>query len=74
MFNTSIQPLCICCDSVRVDVPACGRNCQLAGRDCRPFPHPLDIIVDHLVDDDAPVVVLAAPAIRSVSRLLTSGK
>ena len=51
--STSVQPFYLCCDSSWVDLPDCGRNCQLAVSDNQPIPHSLAIILGHLMGNDA---------------------
>ena len=51
--STSGQSFYLCCHSGRVDVPNCSWNCQLAVGDNHPIPHPLAIILGHLMGHDA---------------------
>ena len=72
--STSVQPFYLCGDSGRVDMSNCGWNCQLAVVTISQF------LTHWLLSWVAswaamlPVVVLAAPIIRSVSLRLTSGE
>jgi hypothetical protein len=50
--STSVQPFYLCCRSGWVDVPDCGRNCQLAVGDDGPVPCPLAFIVGHLLGNN----------------------
>jgi hypothetical protein len=60
---TSVQSFYLCCRSGWVDVPDCRRNCQLAVGDDEPIPCSWVISWVTML----PVVVLAAPLIRSAS-------
>ena len=51
--STSVQPFYLCCDSSWVDLPDCGRNCQLAVGDNQPIPRSLAVVLVYLMDNDA---------------------
>src|SRR6516165_5182812 len=51
--STSIQPLCVCCDSGWPDVPDRGWNRQLAAGNTQPILYSLATVVARLLANDA---------------------